>query len=172
MRKLNIPLIPVVFATLLLSGVIACSSGGAAEPTAPPIPPATAAANPTPTPEATLEVAPDGARVLRLHLAKNGSSQTGTAVITQVGNGIEVAIAVAPAAPFGQPVEIRRGSCPEGGEFFEQLDSLVGGTMSRLLDKRHIDTLTTGGYTIVVHEGFASLGTIVACADIPMLPVR
>jgi hypothetical protein len=99
--------------------------------------------------------------------AKNGSQEDGTAVLTQVTDGVRVIVTLANAPDIAQPTHIHIGTCaninkaPEYGLVDTEKghgDSIVRGI--KLTD------LLKGTYAINVHKSGFDLGTYASCGDI------
>lgn len=158
----------LMFVGLAITGVVvACS--GPAEPTRGPLPTVVAASNPTPTPTMTLFEADDGAVQFTYHMAHNGSQQTGTLTLTQIGETTEMLIKLSPAARVPQPVTIRRGTCENPTGFVRDLDTVVGGVLRQNFQDMPIGEFAMGNMTVVVSPEFGSLRGVAACAEIPRL---
>lgn len=100
--------------------------------------------------------------------AQNGSSEDGTATLTQTDAGVKVDIAI-PSAPAGpQPAHIHTGSCGNLGGVAYPLTSVASGASTTVIKGVTIDQLLGGKYAINVHKSTDDLGTYVACADIAM----
>ena len=160
--------LPLLGATMIAAALFAaCSSSGS--PTRGPLPTVERAANPTPTPTMTLVEAEDGAIQMKLHMSRNGSQQAGTLSLTQVGMTTEMLITLAPAAPVGQPVTMRRGTCESPTGYIRDLDAVVGGVMRQTFEDMPIGAFAMGDITVIVAPGYGSLGAVAACAEVPRL---
>ncbi len=99
--------------------------------------------------------------------ALNGSHEEGTAVLTQIADGVRIVVSLQNAPDIAQPTHIHIGTCgninkaPEYGLVDTekgQGDSVVRGI--KLSDLLH------GSYAINVHKSGFDLGTYVSCGDI------
>jgi sarcosine oxidase gamma subunit len=97
---------------------------------------------------------------------QNGSGESGTATLTQVGPDVSVVIALkgAPATP--QPAHIHSGTCSDLGGVANPLTNVVGGASTTLVKGTTIDALLANPMAINVHESAANLGKYVACGNI------
>jgi Cu/Zn superoxide dismutase len=98
--------------------------------------------------------------------AQNGSGETGTATLTQVGTDVKVVIALKGAPATAQPAHIHDGTCAAIKGVAYPLSSVVGGASTTTVKGVTIDKLLAGTYAINVHESAADLGKYVACANI------
>lgn len=131
--------------------------------------PALAAAAPT---QATVTLAP-----------VRGSKQHGTAVLTQRGNKLVVAIHM--SMPQGTTMQesgsptmmktaslgahIHRGTCPAPEKQpVYPLNPVTNGTSTTTLTHTSLDKLTSGEYTISVHKSAQDKTNPIACGDIKL----
>lgn len=159
---------PLLATTFLVAiGIAACTSSGPSASVA--LATVELSANPTATPTMTLTERDDGALQISLHMSRNGSQQSGTLTLTQVGIATDVAIRLAPVPMVGQPVTLRRGTCENPVGYIRDLDPVVGGIMNQRLEDMPIGRFAMGDLTVVVGPSYGSLGAVSACAEIPRL---
>lgn len=97
---------------------------------------------------------------------QNGSGESGTATLTQVGGDVQVVIALkgAPATP--QPAHIHTGTCSDLGGVANPLTNVGGGNSTTLVKGTTIDALLAKPMAINVHLSADNLGKYVACGNI------
>lgn len=98
--------------------------------------------------------------------AQNGSGETGSATLTQVGADLKVDIALKGAPASAQPAHVHDGTCADLKGVVYPLTSVTGGTSTSTLKGVTIDQLLKGTYAINVHQSTADLGKYVACGNI------
>jgi Cu-Zn family superoxide dismutase len=99
--------------------------------------------------------------------AQNGSGETGTATLTQVGDDVQVVIALKGApATTPQPAHIHSGTCAKLGGVVYPLSNVVNGESTSTVKGVTIDKLLTATHAINVHESAAALDKYVACGNI------
>lgn len=101
--------------------------------------------------------------------AENNSGQTGTATLTDVGNGrtkIEVEITGEP--PSGsQPMQVHEGQCgPRLARLVYPLANVEDGKSTTTIDAP-LSSLTTGGFAINGHKSEEEYNIYVFCGNIP-----
>lgn len=97
----------------------------------------------------------------------SNSGETGTAVITQMGDGVQIVVTLKGAPATAQPTHIHIGTCGHinaAPEF--PLVSLVKGTSTSIVRGVTIAQLLKQPYAINVHKSSSDLGTYVACGNI------
>lgn len=98
---------------------------------------------------------------------QNGSGESGTATLTQMGADVKVVIALKGApATTPQPAHIHAGTCAKLGDVYKPLNNVVNGSSTKVVQGVTIDQLLAGTYAINVHESTANLGKYVACGNI------
>jgi hypothetical protein len=97
---------------------------------------------------------------------QNGSGESGTATLTQIGGDVQVVIALKSALATPQPAHIHSGVCSDLGGVANALTNIVGGKSTTLVKGTTIDQLLANPHAINVHESAANLGKYVACGDI------
>lgn len=99
--------------------------------------------------------------------AQNGSGETGTAMLTQMGADVKVVISLKGGpATTPQPAHIHDGTCADLKGVAYPLTSVVGGNSTTTVPGVTIDKLLGGTYAINVHESASNLGKYVACGNI------
>ena len=119
---------------------------------------------------AAIALAPASAQTTSLTVTlqeQNGSSESGTATLTQAADGVTIVLNVngAPAMP-AQPAHVHDGTCADLKGVAYPLTSAVAGKSTTSLKDVTIDQLVKGPYAINVHESAANLGKYVACGNI------
>ncbi|MGA8099286.1 MAG: hypothetical protein WB810_11585 [Candidatus Cybelea sp.] len=98
---------------------------------------------------------------------QNGSGESGTATLTQVGDDVQVVIALkGEPATTPQPVHIHTGTCAKLGGVVYPLTDVVNGESTSTVKGVTIDKLLTATHAINVHESAAALDKYVACGNI------
>ncbi len=99
--------------------------------------------------------------------AQNGSGESGTATLTPMGNKTRVVIGVKGENATGkQPAHIHFGTCAKlnPAPKYALKDVILG--KSNTVIETPIETLTSGGMAINVHESAANLKKYVSCGNI------
>jgi Cu/Zn superoxide dismutase len=118
---------------------------------------------------AVVQLAPAGAATSTLKVtmnAQNGSGETGTATLTQVGSDVQVVIALKGAPTTAQPAHIHSGACSDLGGVTHPLTNVVNGSSTSTVKGLTIDQLLKQTSAINVHESADNLGKYVSCGDI------
>ncbi len=98
---------------------------------------------------------------------QNGSGESGTAVLTQMGADVKVVISLkGTPATTPQPAHIHTGTCSNLGGVAYPLSNVVGGSSTTTVKGVTIDQLLSRPTAINVHESAADLGKYVACGNI------
>lgn len=97
---------------------------------------------------------------------QNGSGESGTATLTQMGSDVKVVVSLKGAPATAQPAHIHDGTCDKLGGVANALTSITGGASTTTVKDLTIDKLLAGTYAINVHESSANLGKYVACGNI------
>jgi Cu/Zn superoxide dismutase len=99
--------------------------------------------------------------------ALNGSGETGSAVLTQTADGVQVVVTLKGAPADAQPTHIHAGTCGKINAAPEwPLTSLTDGTSTSVVKGVTIDQMLKTPYAINVHKSTSDLGTYVACGNI------
>ncbi len=105
--------------------------------------------------------------------ALNSSGETGTAVLTQQTDGVQVVVTLKGAPTAAQPTHIHAGTCGKINAAPEwPLTSLSGGTSTSVVKGVTIDQMLKTPYAINVHKSTDDLGTYVACGNIVVAPAK
>ncbi len=99
--------------------------------------------------------------------AQNGSTEDGTATLTQQGDDVLVKISLQNGTSTPQPAHVHAGSCAKLGAVVDPLDALVDGKSTTTLKNTKLDSLRVGGLAINVHKSTDDLATYASCGDIP-----
>lgn len=97
---------------------------------------------------------------------QNGSGESGTATLTQMGADVQVVISLKGAPATAQPAHIHDGTCAKLGDVYKPLADVVKGSSTKVVTGLTIDKLLAGTYAINVHESASNLGKYVACGNI------
>jgi Cu/Zn superoxide dismutase len=100
--------------------------------------------------------------------AQNGSGETGTAVLTQMPDGVQVVVSIT-GAPSGvaQPTHIHMGTCSKLNPAPKYpLSNTVDGKSTTMVKGVKLSDLTSGQYAINIHKSANDIGTYVACGNI------
>jgi hypothetical protein len=98
---------------------------------------------------------------------QNGSGESGTATLTQMGSDLKVVISIKGApATTPQPAHIHDGTCADLKGVVYPLSNVVNGSSTTVVKGVTIDKLLGAPYAINVHESAANLGKYVACGNI------
>ena len=100
--------------------------------------------------------------------ALNGSGETGTAVLTQSGSGVDVVVHLTgQPAGVAQPTHIHVGTCGKinAAPEYPLSNTVDGKGVSKVPDITLASLLKTN-YAINVHKSGTELGTYVACGNI------
>jgi hypothetical protein len=121
-------------------------------------------------PALAVAAGPSATSPLTITLATlNNSGESGTAVLTDLGNGqtkVDVTITGEPAGG-SHPMHIHTGQCgPTLGPVQYPLSNVVGGTSTTTITAT-LASLMDGNHAINVHLSKAQIGTYVACGNIP-----
>jgi len=97
----------------------------------------------------------------------NDSGVTGTAVLTDLGDGsTRVVIDVEPAGHLNMPAHIHPGTCVElVPQPLYPLESVVDGA-SETVVQRSLSELLAGDLALNLHVSFEEMGTYAACVDL------
>ncbi len=101
----------------------------------------------------------------------NGSGVSGTATLTDMGNGTtQVVIQVnGEPASASEPDHIHTGQCgPTLGGVKYPLKNVESGTSTTVVNTS-LSAIQTGGFAINLHESAANIKNYVACGNIPAL---
>ncbi len=99
--------------------------------------------------------------------AQNGSGQSGTATLTDMGNGqTTVSVNISGGIPDGQPAHIHKGTCATlDPSPIYPLTSIVNGTTQATVNTS-LSELTSGTYAVNVHKSKTEASVYVSCGDI------
>ena len=123
-------------------------------------------------PDGATEAAPDGAgpdEEVTFDLAElNGSGESGTAVLTTMGDRTQVVLELTNPTSDSQPAHIHEGSCGPGlnPQPLHGLPNVMQGRSETVVDAP-LSELTAGGLAINIHHSDADFDTFVACGNIP-----
>jgi hypothetical protein len=103
---------------------------------------------------------------LKMH-AQNGSGESGTATLTDLGGRTRVVIALQHENTTGnQPAHIHMGPCARLGGVKYPLKNVILGHSNTIVDVP-IAALLDKHFAINVHESAKNIGRYVSCGDIP-----
>ena len=101
--------------------------------------------------------------------AQNGSSEDGTATLSQNGDSLVVTISLKNGTAAPQPAHIHTGSCAKLGGVQYPLTNVVNGNSTTTLKGVSLASVQSGGFAINVHKSASDLATYVSCGDIPKM---
>jgi hypothetical protein len=117
-------------------------------------------------------MAPAAAVTVKL-AAQNDSGETGTAVLTQVGDDVTVSAVMTGAGSVAQPIHIHEGTCAKlNPKPLYPLTTVQDGKSVTTLKGLKLTSLETGGFAINVHKSLTDIPAYVACGDIPKAAVK
>jgi Cu/Zn superoxide dismutase len=97
----------------------------------------------------------------------NASGESGTAVLTQTPDGVQVVVTIKGAPADAQPMHIHAGTCAKINAAPEwPLTSVTAGKSTSLVKGVTIDQMLKTPYAINVHKSTADLADYVACGNI------
>ncbi len=99
-----------------------------------------------------------------------GGSQTGTTILTAMGNQTEVVVSI-DVSPDGsdveQPAHVHAGTCGDNlGAVVHVLTNVVDGGSTTVIDAT-LESIRTGDFSINIHKSGAEVGVYVSCGVIP-----
>jgi hypothetical protein len=100
--------------------------------------------------------------------AQNGSNESGTATITEMGNNeIQVVVNLSNGTTVAQPAHIHKGTCANLNPTPQYpLTSLVDGKSTTTVKGTNLTDLTSEPYAVNVHKSATEASTYVSCGDI------
>jgi hypothetical protein len=100
---------------------------------------------------------------------QNGSGESGTATLEQMGADVVVHLTISKGSTSdAQPAHIHPGTCAKLDPAPKYpLSNVVDGTSVTTLKGMKLSDLQTGAFAINVHKSTSDLKTYVACGDIP-----
>ncbi len=112
----------------------------------------------------TLQPAPKTMTIPLLSL--NNSQEYGSAVLTEMADGVKVVLTIANEAPGStQPAHIHSGACPNPGAVVYPLSSVVDGKSETVI-KASLDQLSSKlPLAINVHQSAKEIKSYLACGD-------
>lgn len=100
---------------------------------------------------------------------QNGSSQSGTATLTDMGDSTTVVVTISNGTSEPQPAHIHPGSCANlNPKPLYPLKSLVNGTSETTVPAK-LSEIANGSMAINVHKSGTEVATYVSCGDIKAL---
>ena len=173
--KQRIGILGVIIGLVTLLAACGGEDSPTTQPTATAVqPPATAPAEPKPTPTSEammMEKDAPGDEVLLIMLnEQNASGQTGWAELTAKGDQTEVVLNLSPGSLESELVHIHTGSCGEDtlGGVAHGLTSFAGGSgASKTTVDASLGSLRTGDFAINTHQ-MGNPGTYTSCGNLPI----
>jgi len=102
--------------------------------------------------------------------SQNKSGETATAVLTQVGPDVTVAVTTAGGPDLAQPIHIHEGTCAKLNPVPKYpLTTVQGGTSTTTLKGLTLASLENGDFAINIHHSTSDIPTYYACGDIPKM---
>ena len=100
--------------------------------------------------------------------AQNDSGETGTAMLSQAGDDVKIAVTMTGGNSAGpQPIHVHEGTCAKlDPKPKYPLTTVQAGTSTTTLKGMKLTDLETGGYAINVHKSTTDIATYVSCGDI------
>jgi hypothetical protein len=98
-------------------------------------------------------------------VAGSDTTQTGTAVLTEIDGQVEVVLTVSPALETSQPAHIHAGDCPGVGDVVYPLENVVDGASTTVLDITMAD-LEGENLAINVHKSADEVSVYTACGEL------
>jgi len=99
--------------------------------------------------------------------ALNGSGETGTAVLTQTPDGVQVVVTLKGGPAAAQPMHVHAGTCAKINAAPEwPLTSVTDGKSTSVVKGVTIDQMLKTPYAINVHKSTSDLADYVACGNI------
>jgi Cu/Zn superoxide dismutase len=99
--------------------------------------------------------------------AQNGSGESGTATLTQVGADVQVVLTLKNGSATPQPAHIHVGACSNIGDVAFPLSNVVNGGSVTVVKGATIDNmLSEKHYSINVHQSADNLGKYVSCGNV------
>ena len=97
----------------------------------------------------------------------NGSGQTGTATLTQIGDKVSVSVHInGEPASASEPAHVHFGRCPVIKAIpAYNVGPIVGGKAANVVDLNWKE-INSGKYVLNVHESASQLGNYVSCGNI------
>jgi hypothetical protein len=103
---------------------------------------------------------------------QNGSGESGTATLSDMGNGqTHVVVTMANAPTVAQPIHIHKGTCATLDPVPTYPLTSVANGQSDTTVAVSLDTLTAGTYAINVHKSATEASVYVACGNITASPL-
>jgi hypothetical protein len=104
--------------------------------------------------------------------AQNGSRESGTATMTQIGNDVRVIIALTSAtATAPRAANIRTGTCAKPGTIAYPLANVVNGASTTTLKGVTIYKLLSAAHAISVNESTANSAGFGACGNMSVVHI-
>jgi len=99
--------------------------------------------------------------------ALNGSGETGSAVLTQTADGVQVVVTIKGAPADAQPMHIHAGTCAKINAAPEwPLTSVTDGKSTSVVKGVTIAQMLKVPYAINIHKSASDLADYVACGNI------
>ncbi len=148
----------IVLAAIGLLAIAGCSSSQSTQ---------TASVAPTAKPAALAVKASPAKPVVVTLNAENGSKESGTATLTQMGANLQVKIALKNAPKTAQPAHIHPGTCAKLNPVPKYpLANVVGGASTTLLKNVALSAVSGGKFAVNVHKSASDLKDYVSCGNI------
>jgi hypothetical protein len=98
--------------------------------------------------------------------AQNGSGQSGTVALEQVGNQVQVTISLTNPRSTAEPAHIHTGSCPSpGGVVFPLTDVVEGGSVT-LINTTIAELIAQVPLAVNIHKSAAESSVYFACGNL------
>jgi cytoskeletal protein RodZ len=97
---------------------------------------------------------------------QNDSGQNGTVTLDEVGDQVQVTIALSNPTATPEPAHIHVGSCPTPGVVVFPLENVVNGASVTLLDTSFDDLKSQGDLAVNVHKSATESSVYFACGNL------
>lgn len=97
---------------------------------------------------------------------QNESGQNGTAVFTEIGEQVEVAITLSSSTDTPEPAHIHTGRCPVPGGVVYPLNDIVNGSSVTLLDTTLATLMSQGELALNIHKSAAESSVYFSCGNL------
>lgn len=97
---------------------------------------------------------------------QNGSGQSGTVTLEDVGTQVRVTITLSNPITTAEPAHIHTGSCPTPGAVVYPLQNVVNGTSVTMVDTTIANLKTMVPLAVNVHKSASESSVYYSCADL------
>lgn len=100
--------------------------------------------------------------------AQNDSGQNGTVTLVEVGDQVQVTIALSNPTLAAEPAHIHRGACPTPGAVVFPLNDVVNGASVTLLDTSFDALRAEGALAVNIHKSATESSVYYSCGDLEL----